>query len=441
MTNIYWWMKYLHNVGTIMLWTSLFLSCISNSSSSTCDGEYLLDFEQELIIAGQLTDYYDRDCDQIPYIDDCDDSNPELLSKRYDTDCDGVLDRNIFSAGAMHNCTILPNQFGALQCWGSDYFGQTEAPSGVFLEIGSGVLHSCALSVLNEVICWGDNSYGQLDVPAGSFKRVFAGDYHSCAITEEQSVVCWGAGSTTNECAPSTGLFECGQSQTPTARFKDLSLGLTHSCGRLVDNTISCWGDDSEGNLSVPEGGFSQLTTHQDLSCGLDDSGKMTCWGQDAQDIEECNDTCAYAFDGECDDGVLNAQFSVCDWGTDCSDCGSRVTLENQGNEYPVANISTGENNLCYVNTEGNLFCINSLSAEELGINDYISPNSYSDDLFSLIDIGPYYNGCGVSKDGRMQCWGASCFKEEDLSFNCLYGVLNPPNDLRLWNSPVQDDD
>jgi hypothetical protein len=37
-----------------------------------------------------------------------------------------------------------------------------------------------------------------------------------------------------------------------------------------------------------------------------------------------CTDTCRYAGDGQCDDGGPGADFSLCRIGTDCADCGSR---------------------------------------------------------------------------------------------------------------------
>lgn len=38
-----------------------------------------------------------------------------------------------------------------------------------------------------------------------------------------------------------------------------------------------------------------------------------------------CADTCPFAFDGECDDGGPASITSVCEYGTDCGDCGPRV--------------------------------------------------------------------------------------------------------------------
>ena len=37
-----------------------------------------------------------------------------------------------------------------------------------------------------------------------------------------------------------------------------------------------------------------------------------------------CTNTCSDANDGHCDDGAPDAEFDVCDLGTDCGDCGTR---------------------------------------------------------------------------------------------------------------------
>ena len=39
---------------------------------------------------------------------------------------------------------------------------------------------------------------------------------------------------------------------------------------------------------------------------------------------ETCLDTCSYINDGICDDGGLGAEYAVCPFGVDCSDCGIR---------------------------------------------------------------------------------------------------------------------
>ena len=37
-----------------------------------------------------------------------------------------------------------------------------------------------------------------------------------------------------------------------------------------------------------------------------------------------CEDTCRFARDGDCDDGGPDSDYSVCDLGSDCADCGPR---------------------------------------------------------------------------------------------------------------------
>ena len=43
-------------------------------------------------------------------------------------------------------------------------------------------------------------------------------------------------------------------------------------------------------------------------------------------EVTACTDTCPWAGDGECDDGGPGSDYSVCPYGTDCSDCGPRPT-------------------------------------------------------------------------------------------------------------------
>jgi hypothetical protein len=43
------------------------------------------------------------------------------------------------------------------------------------------------------------------------------------------------------------------------------------------------------------------------------------------EETEICLDTCDYAGDGECDDGGPGSDFVICEYGTDCTDCGTRV--------------------------------------------------------------------------------------------------------------------
>ena len=48
-----------------------------------------------------------------------------------------------------------------------------------------------------------------------------------------------------------------------------------------------------------------------------------------------CNDSCRYAFDGECDDGQGGSETQLCASGTDCADCRGDGTATNYGDDSP----------------------------------------------------------------------------------------------------------
>lgn len=72
-------------------------------------------------------------------------------------------------------------------------------------------------------------------------------------------------------------------------------------------------------------------------SCVQDTSGDGVCdevfncagWDYDEGDCASggsvCTETCEWSNDGGCDDGGAGATTSLCDYGTDCIDCGARA--------------------------------------------------------------------------------------------------------------------
>jgi hypothetical protein len=46
--------------------------------------------------------------------------------------------------------------------------------------------------------------------------------------------------------------------------------------------------------------------------------------GDDSEETELCTNTCDWSGDGECDDGGTGSTFAICEYGTDCDDCGTR---------------------------------------------------------------------------------------------------------------------
>ena len=65
---------------------------------------------------------------------------------------------SLVSADGSHSCLLLEG--GAAVCWGSDQYGQADAPAGLFLGVSAGWRHSCGLRTDGAAVCWGSDEYG-----------------------------------------------------------------------------------------------------------------------------------------------------------------------------------------------------------------------------------------------------------------------------------------
>ena len=123
-------------------------------------------------------------------------------------------------------------------------------------ELGAGNYHACVVHVGGAVQCWGSNGYGQLgigttassSVPVtptglGVAQRIAAAQDHTCAIREGE-VLCWGR----NE-SGQLGDGSLTQRTIPTAvanpaglRATEVAAGSQHSCALYEDGSVWCWG-------------------------------------------------------------------------------------------------------------------------------------------------------------------------------------------------------
>ena len=103
-------------------------------------------------------------------------------------------------------------------------------------------------------------------MPTGSYIQVNAGDLHTCGLRSTKSLVCW-------------GLNDDGQTTVPAGIYKQVSAGDLHTCGLKGDNSLLCWGDNSFGQMTVPAGIYSQVSAGWNHTCGLQDDGSLLCWG------------------------------------------------------------------------------------------------------------------------------------------------------------------
>lgn len=204
-------------------------------------------------------------------------------------------------AGGRHSCQL--NSSGALECWGSNEYGEASAPSGTFLDAGTGKQHSCAVTTSGMATCWGDDSLGQLDNSLVQLQGLSVGSYTNCALRNGQTF-CWGLNNYGQAAPPSTslvrqvasgfvhgcslterGTLACwghnsdGQVSPPTGTYKAVSSGDYHSCALQGDGQIDCWGRNSDGQAASPEGTFRALSAGAFHNCAISTNGSLQCWG------------------------------------------------------------------------------------------------------------------------------------------------------------------
>ena len=196
------------------------------------------------------------------------------------------------SAGGGHACAIRAGS-GAIECWGWNDTGQTDAPTGSFTAVSSGAGHSCAIRESGAIECWGSNHdwqeiyRGQATPPAGSFTAVSAGQEHTCAIRESGAIECWGSNIAYRPVAvresEEEALYEAipaGQTDAPVGAFRAVAAGSSHSCGVRSDGAIECWGKtEDDGRTDAPAGAFRNVSVGVWHTCGLRESGAIECWG------------------------------------------------------------------------------------------------------------------------------------------------------------------
>ncbi|MDE0655715.1 MAG: hypothetical protein OXH58_03995, partial [Acidimicrobiaceae bacterium] len=201
--------------------------------------------------------------------DDAEDDDADAEATEEDGSEPATLITTVVTGG-YHSCALL--SYGAILCWGDDYYGQSVRAEGPFSAVTAGTFHTCGIRTDGTVRCWGSNNdsqdeyAGQADAPDGTFTAVSAGNEHTCGIRTDGTVECWGNNN-------------YGQSSALEGGFTAVDAGIWHTCGVRTDGTVECWGDDTLGQSSAPEGGFTAVTAAWGHSCGLRTDGTVNCWG------------------------------------------------------------------------------------------------------------------------------------------------------------------
>ena len=324
------------------------------------------------------------------------------------------------SAGWAYSCGL--RETGAVECWGRNEYGQTDAPTGRFSAISAGWQHTCGLRETGAVECWGRNYDGRADAPAGRFSAVSAGWAYSCGLRETGAVECWGANRYSRRDAPAgrfaavsagsshacglreTGAVECwgvnafGETDAPGGRFSALSAGGRYACALRDSGAIKCWGSNRSGQTDAPTGRFSAVSAGGGHTCGLRETGAVQCWGNNGN--------------GQADAPAERFSAVSAGWG---HTCGLRETgavecwgLNEEGQADAPAErfsaVSAGYGHTCGLRDSGAVEC---WGDNLLGNTDAPSGR------FSALSAGGIYT-CGLRETGAVECWGSNSYGRAD---------------------------
>jgi alpha-tubulin suppressor-like RCC1 family protein len=368
------------------------------------------------------------------------------------------------AAGDMHTCAIDDDR---IACWGYAYDDVTDAPILKHPRlVHAGAMHTCAIGD-DGVECWGDNDYAQcsthylLQHPS----QVVGGVEQTCAL-DDTGVTCWGHGSywgrapslrdpselaagVSHTCALTADGLQCWTLEgdlepTPLVVQHPSHLGLGEKHGCLVDDDeVKCWGDDSFGQTDVPRDleligrhacfvaggevrcvganelgqlgvgddadrivplgaagatdlgrGFespAELAVGRGASCARSASGMVKCWGWNAF--------------GQLGLGDTN------DRGFQPSEMGDALPPLPFDTSASIVRIAMGDNHVCAVSSEAELFCWGHDPFGELGTEataDVSRPTRVhlNADL-AIRDVAPGTNHtCVLGAAGEVYCFG-----------------------------------
>ena len=126
-----------------------------------------------------------------------------------------------------------------------------------------------------------------------------------------------GPGADFDLCEYGTDCADCG----PRPPQQDSSSGAdsSHSSSEMICSNTCEYADDGDCDDGGPGSDYDLC----DYGTDCNDCGPRP---PIENDEIICTDTCEHANDGDCDDGGPDSDYDLCDYGTDCSDCGPRPT-------------------------------------------------------------------------------------------------------------------
>jgi len=342
--------------------------------------------------------------------------------------------------GGEHGCAVAAG--GDLYCYGANDRQQLgiapedadahPTPTRVALaervaNVGAGAQHTCAVTDVGTLQCWGDNRERQIGLNnlatemqaapvtiahrlGGTWRHTVLGAAHTYAVDDESLV--WGFGSNAFDqlgSQPNVGRDEvphrvgCHSDTDCPAPFRigcpegcegRLAAGDEHGCGIDEAGRVLCWGGNASGQLGVtglieswlpvdPTGlaGWSHVVAGSRFTCALRE-GEVHCWGDNSA-------------------GQLGRPIST------APEPPARVA-----SLAGVLSIAAGRSHACALTGEGTVVCWGDNALGQLGLGSVGSPVSDPVQVSAPQPLEALAAGgnatCGLTALGTLLCWGSN---------------------------------
>ncbi|NOU34900.1 MAG: hypothetical protein HOO96_43970, partial [Polyangiaceae bacterium] len=242
------------------------------------------------------------------------------------------------------------------------------------MSISADSLAACGIRSDGQLRCWGGDA-AKNGIPAGSFKAVVAGFGHACAIRTDDRLVCW---SSTPQSLPA------GAPTTPSPElYKSVVSRNAMICGLLLDGSPRCF-NEAPWELEPTTEKFKSVVPTENGVCGVRLDDTLFCWGRPGVSLPTSSGTFK-AVDADSFFG------GFCALGSD-----DKLVCWYYGQPTAAPSLSSfrsiSASGRCGLRTDGEREC--------WGPNGFSGPTAFKTAFFG------FWNGCGVTLDDRISCWG-----------------------------------
>jgi alpha-tubulin suppressor-like RCC1 family protein len=254
-------------------------------------------------------------------------------------------------------------------------------------------------------------------------EHVAAGREHTCVLFHGGSVRCWGKGAGGRLGTGATASI--GDNETPAVisdvtlggRAVQISAGVEHTCALLDTGKVRCWGANAEGQLGhghtrdigddeaparagdVPlDEPVTQIVAGGEYTCALLASGRVRCWGASPQ--------------GETGQGLDHSSIGDDEPPTayPALELGGRVRQLSNANGPPCALFEDGR-----VRCWGPVIGSTADSYTPAAQHPLVALGVAAVQIASSAGAG---HTCAITANGRLRCWGGSSFGEIGYGFD-----------------------